>query len=102
MVSNRIRGDLDLSDSRRKRRNENPAAVVQRNQDRAGCDGSISMTTQLTFVSPRKTTVNLGNGAISGPVISDNRITLRFRTKDFTGEFFHYTNDLFLIYHSGH
>ena len=60
------------------------------------------MTAQLTLVTPRKTTVNLGTGDISGPVVSDNRITLRFRTKDFTGEFFHYTNDLFLIYHSGH
>jgi hypothetical protein len=27
---------------------------------------------------------------------------LKFRTKDFTGEYFHYAGDMFLIYKSGH
>ena len=35
-------------------------------------------------------------------VVSDNRIQLKFRTKDFEGEYFHYTGDLFFIYKSGH
>jgi hypothetical protein len=34
-------------------------------------------------------------------MISDNKIQLKFSTKDFVGEYFHYTGDLFLIYHSG-
>ena len=32
----------------------------------------------------------------------DNKIQLKFRTKDFEGEYFHYTGDLFFIYKSGH
>jgi hypothetical protein len=29
-------------------------------------------------------------------------LQLKFRTKDFDGEYFHYTGDLFFIYKSGH
>jgi hypothetical protein len=74
------------------------------------CSGSITaltapaqapVTIQLTFVSPRKITINLGNGDINSPVISDNDIQLKFQTDDFVGEFFHNTNNLFLIYESG-
>jgi len=36
------------------------------------------------------------------PVGSDNKIQLKFRTKDFEGAYFHYTGDLFFIYKSGH
>ncbi len=60
------------------------------------------MTVKLNLVSARKITLNLGNSDVNSTVTSDDQITLRFRTKDFTGEFFHYTNDLFLIYRSGH
>jgi hypothetical protein len=35
-------------------------------------------------------------------VTSDNAIQLKFQTKDYVGEFFHYTGALFLIYKSGH
>ena len=35
-------------------------------------------------------------------VVSDNKIQLKFRTKDFEAEYFHYTGDLFFIYKSGH
>jgi hypothetical protein len=59
------------------------------------------VTIQLTFVSPRKITINLGNGDINSPVISDNDIQLKFQTDDFVGELFHNTNNLFLIYESG-
>jgi hypothetical protein len=60
------------------------------------------VTLKLTPISSRKVTINLDNRDINSPVISDNRIALRFRTKDFVGELFRYTNDLFLVYHSGH
>ena len=60
------------------------------------------MTVKLNLVSARKIALNLGSSDINSTVTSDDQITLRFRTKDFTGEFFHYTNDLFLIYRSGH
>jgi hypothetical protein len=33
--------------------------------------------------------------------IRDNKIQLKFETKEFVGEYFHYTGDLFLIYPSG-
>ena len=39
---------------------------------------------------------------MSARVVSDNKIQLKFRTKDFEGEYFHYTGDLFFIYKSGH
>ena len=60
------------------------------------------MTVKLNLVSARKIALNLGTSDVNSTVTSDDQITLRFRTKDFTGEFFHYTNDLFLIYRSGH
>jgi hypothetical protein len=60
------------------------------------------MAVKLTFLSPLKMALNVGNSDINGRIINDNQIMLRFRTKDFAGELFHYTNDLFLIYHSGH
>jgi hypothetical protein len=60
------------------------------------------MTVKLIFPTRQKMTLNIGNGDINSRITSDNQIMLRFRTKDFVGELFHYTNDLFLIYHSGH
>jgi hypothetical protein len=47
--------------------------------------------------------LSAGNGGkVKAKIISDNRIQLKFRTKDYVGEFFHYTGDLMLIYKSGH
>ncbi len=60
------------------------------------------MTVKLNLVSAHKIALDLGSGDVKSAVTSDDQITLRFRAKDFTGEFFHYTNDLFLIYRSGH
>jgi hypothetical protein len=60
------------------------------------------MTVKLGLVGPRKIVLNFDNSDVKSTVTDDNQITLNFRTRDFTGEFFHYTNDLFLIYHSGH
>ena len=57
---------------------------------------------KLNLVSARKIALDLDNSDVKNTVTSDDQITLHFRTRDFTGEFFHYTNDLFLIYHFGH
>ena len=35
-------------------------------------------------------------------VVSDNKIQLKFSTKEFEAEYFHYTGDLFFIYKSKH
>lgn len=60
------------------------------------------ITVKLNLVSEHKIALNLDNSDVKNTVTSDDQITLHFRSRDFTGEFFHYTNDLFLIYHSGH
>jgi hypothetical protein len=56
----------------------------------------------LTLGPAQKLTLDLGQGAVNGRQVSNNKIQLKFRTKDFEGEYFHYTGDLFLIYKSGH
>jgi hypothetical protein len=43
-----------------------------------------------------------GDKALASRMVSNNKIQLKFETKEFIGEFFHYTGDLFLIYRSGH
>ena len=59
-------------------------------------------TVVLTLGPAQKLTLDLGQGAVNACKVSDNKIQLKFRTKDFEGEYFHYTGDLFLIYKSGH
>ena len=50
-----------------------------------------------------KTTLEMDGGKkLNVRVTSNNKIQLKFQTKQYVGEFFHYTNDLFLIYKSGH
>jgi hypothetical protein len=49
-----------------------------------------------------KVSVDFGQGSVNAPVSSNNPVQLQFRTKDFTGEYFYYTRDMFLIYKSGH
>src|SRR4029450_612100 len=56
----------------------------------------------LTLGPARKVTLDLGRGATNARLVSNNKIQLKFRTKDFEGEYFHYTGDLFFIYKSGH
>ena len=57
----------------------------------------------VTFGERKKLSMKTGEGAILSPrMISDNKIQLKFETKEFVGEYFHYTGDLFLIYPSGH
>jgi hypothetical protein len=91
-----------LFDSGPKCRGEGDPVFVHRRQDRAGIAGAIPHDGKTNLVSARKITLNPGHGDIGNTVTSDDQITLRFRAKDFIGEFFHYTDDLFLIYHSGH
>jgi hypothetical protein len=43
-----------------------------------------------------------GDGKTLAPrATSNNKVQLKFETKDFVGEYFHYTGELFLIYPSG-
>src|SRR5436190_16276564 len=59
-------------------------------------------TIVLTLGPAQKVTLDFGQGVVNARRVSDNRIQLKFRTKDFEGEYFRYTGDLFLIYKSGH
>jgi hypothetical protein len=59
-------------------------------------------TVVLTLGPAQKVKLDLGNGVVNARRVSDNKVQLRFRTKDFEGEYFHYTGDLFFIYKSGH
>ena len=73
------------------------------------CNGGMIESTRLApvpksarlILSP-KISLDLGQGDLEPTLMSDNQIQLKFSTKEFVGEFFHYTNDLFLIYKSGH
>jgi len=58
-------------------------------------------TVLLTLGPAQRVTLDLGQGVVNARQVSDNKIQLKFRTKDFEGEYFHYTGDLFFIYKSG-
>jgi hypothetical protein len=75
---------------------------VQRNNDRAKRHVPIAETVVLTLGPAQKVKLDLGNGVVNARRVSDNKVQLRFRTKDFEGEYFHYTGDLFFISKSGH
>ena len=59
-------------------------------------------TVVMTLGPAQKVTLDLGNGVVNARRVSDNKIQLKFRTKEFEGEYFHYTGDLFFIYKAGH
>jgi hypothetical protein len=59
-------------------------------------------TVQLSIDPGEKVALSLGPNNMDARVVSDNQIQLKFETKDFIGEYFHYTGDLFFIYHSWH
>ena len=59
-------------------------------------------TVVLTLGPGQKIALDLGKGVVSVRRLSDNKIQLKFRTKEFEGEYFHYTGDLFFIYKTGH
>ena len=75
---------------------------VQRNDDRAERDVSIARDCDIALGPAQKVALDLGQGVVNARKVSDNKIQLKFRTKDFEGEYFHYTGDLFFIYKSGH
>ena len=58
-------------------------------------------TVMLTLGPAHKVTLDLGQGVVNARQVSDNKIQLKFKTKHFEGEYFHYTGDLFFIYKSG-
>jgi hypothetical protein len=50
----------------------------------------------------RKMSIKTGDDNTLNPrITANNKVQLKFATKDFVGEYFHYTGDLFLIYNSG-
>ena len=59
-------------------------------------------TVVLTLGPGQKVTLDLGKGVVDARRVSDNKVQLKFRTKEFQGEYFYYTGDLFFIYKSGH
>ena len=81
------------------------------NQRQLSCSGSLIEPTALA-ASPKSVKLTLGPGQEAAldvgrgnndvRVVSDNKIQLKFEADDYTGEYFHYTGDLFLIYKSGH
>jgi hypothetical protein len=55
-----------------------------------------------TLSDKSKLSMKTGDGKMLAPrITSNNKIQLKFATKEFVGEYFHYTGDLFLIYPSG-
>jgi hypothetical protein len=57
---------------------------------------------KVTLGDKNKLSIDAGDGKLLAPrITSNNKIQLKFSTKEFVGEYFHYTGDLFLIYPSG-
>jgi hypothetical protein len=74
--------------------------VVQGMTDPAAQPKSIDLN--VTLGDKNKLSMRTGDGKVLAPrITSNNKIQLKFATKEFVGEYFHYTGDLFLIYHSG-
>src|SRR3954452_16911437 len=69
---------------------------------RRACENTENACPPLSLQRATKVSVDLGQGSLNAPIVSNNPIQLKFRTKDFTGEYFHYAGDMFLIYKSGH
>jgi hypothetical protein len=56
----------------------------------------------VTLGAKNELTITTDDGKKLAPRITgNNKIQLKFATKEFVGEYFHYTGDLFLIYNSG-
>ena len=75
-------------------------AVCAEDARQLTCDGSMiepaaisqsPKTVKLNLGPAHKVSLDLGQGVMSARVVSDNKIQLKFRTKDFEGEYFHYT-----------
>jgi hypothetical protein len=82
-------------------------------EQKFSCKGQIvqEMTTPAVQPTPidlnatlndNKLSITTGDGKTLAPrITSNNKIQLKFATREFVGEYFHYTGDLFLIYKSG-
>jgi hypothetical protein len=72
------------------------------------CEGSLfepngsSHSFNATLTMGSSSSIDIGKGPARVAPISNNKIQFKFAAKGFTGEYFHYTHDLFLIYKSGH
>lgn len=56
----------------------------------------------VTLGDNNKLSMKTGDGKMLAPrITSNNKVQLKFATREFVGEYFHYTGDLFLIYPSG-
>jgi hypothetical protein len=75
------------------------------------CEGSMIEPTglkpspvkmRLTIGPNKNLSIDTGGENPAVRFVSDNNLQLKFTSKDFTGEYFHYTSDLFLIYRSKH
>jgi hypothetical protein len=65
-------------------------------------DQSKPIDLNVTLGGKNKLSMKTAEGKMLAPKItSNNKIQLKFSTKDFVGEYFHYTGDLFLIYPAG-
>jgi hypothetical protein len=74
--------------------------VVQEMTDPAVQSKPIDLN--VTLGDNDKLSMTIGDGKMLTPrITSNNKIQLKFVTKEFVGEYFHYTGDLFLIYNSG-
>ena len=74
--------------------------VVQGETDPAAPQKTLDLN--VTLSDKNKLSMKTGDGKMLAPrITSNNKIQLKFVTKDFVGEYFHYTGDLFLIYPSG-
>jgi len=83
---------------RARRRHRAPSS----HDNRANRRASRSNRSQPKPCGPGKTTIEMGSAKkLNAHVTSDNKNQLKFRTKQYVGEFFRYTRDLFLIYKSG-
>ena len=66
--------------------------------------GEQKAPVEISFTLGDKSQMGLktsGDKPLASRIVSNNKIQLKFATKEFVGEFFHYTGDLFLIYPSG-
>ena len=74
--------------------------VVQEMTNPAAQPNPIDLN--MTLDGKNKLSMTTGEGKmLATRITSDNKIQLKFATKEFVGEYFHYTGDLFLIYKSG-
>ena len=74
--------------------------VVQGQTDPAAQQKTVDLN--VTLGDKDKLSMKTGDGKVLAPrITSNNKVQLKFATKEFVGEYFHYTGDLFLIYPSG-